>query len=65
MVMPDALVSLLLVAAILLVADLLLAGGAMTITGMSTMASVVAHPLAAGALVVLIIVLALVLGGQA
>jgi len=52
------------VAAILLVADLLLAGGAMTMTGMSAMATMVAHPLAAGALVVLIIVLALVLGGQ-
>ena len=62
--MPDLLLSLLLVAAILLVADLLLAGGAVTMTGMSTMASMVAHPLAAGALVVLIIVLALVLGGQ-
>ena len=55
---------LLLVVAILLVADLLLAGGAMTMTGMSAMAGVVAHPLAAGAFVVLVIVLFLVLGGQ-
>jgi hypothetical protein len=62
--MPDLLLSLLLGAAILLVADLLLAGGAMTMTGMSAMAGAVAHPLAAGALVVLVIVLFLVLGGQ-
>lgn len=62
--MPDLLLILLLVAAILLVADLLLAGGAMTMAGMSAMTSVVAHPLAAGALVVLAIVLVLVLGGQ-
>ena len=62
--MPDLLPILLLVAAILLVADLLLAGGAMTVTGMSAMTTVVAHPLGAGALVVLLIVLALVLGGQ-
>ena len=64
MVMPDLLLILLLVAAILLVADLMLAGGAMTMMGMSAMAGMVAHPLAAGALVVLILVLALVLGGQ-
>lgn len=62
--MPDLLLTLLLVAAILLIADLLLAGGAMTMTGMSAMAGAVAHPLAAGALVVLVIVLFLVLGGQ-
>jgi len=62
--MPDLLVSLLLVAAILLVADLLFAGGAMTMTGMSAMASAVAHPLAAGALVVLVVVLVLALGGS-
>lgn len=62
--MPDLLLTLLLGAAILLVADLLLAGGAMTMTGMSAMAGAVAHPLAAGALVVLVIVLFLVLGGQ-
>lgn len=62
--MPDLLVTLLLVAAILLIADLLLAGGAMTMTGMSAMAGAVAHPLAAGALVVLFIVLVVVLGGQ-
>lgn len=63
--MPDLLLTLLLVAAILVVADLLIAGGAMTMTSMSTMAGAVAHPLAAGALVVLIIALALVLGGRA
>lgn len=61
--MPDVFPILLLVAAILLVADLLLAGGAMTMTGMSAMAGAVAHPLAAGALVVLIVVLVLTLGG--
>lgn len=63
--MPDVLLLLLLAAAILLVADLLLAGGAMTMAGMSAMATAVAHPLAAGALVVLIVALVLVLGGQA
>lgn len=62
--MPDLLFTLLLMAAILLIADLVLAGGAMTMTGMSAMASVVVHPLAAGALVVLVIVLVLILGGQ-
>ncbi len=62
--MPDFLLTLLLVAAILLVADLLLAGGAMTMTGMSAMAGAVAHPLAAGALIVLVIALFVVLGGQ-
>jgi hypothetical protein len=36
----------------------------MTMTGMSAMAGAVAHPLAAGALVVLVIVLFLILGGQ-
>ena len=39
--MPELLVTLLLVAAILLVADLLLAGGAMTMTGVSAMARAV------------------------
>lgn len=63
--MPDLLFVVLLVAAILLVADLLLAGGAMTMTGMSAMVGVVAHPLAAGALAALVIVLVLILGGQA
>lgn len=61
--MPDLLVALLLVAAILLIADLLLAGGAMTMTGMSAMVGAVAHPLAAGALVVLVVVVVLLLGG--
>lgn len=62
--MPDLLLTLLLGAAILLVADLLLAGGAMTMAGLSAMYGAVAHPLAAAALVVLVIALFLVLGGQ-
>lgn len=61
--MPDLLLILVLVAAILLVADLFLAGGAMTMAGMSAMTTVIAHPLAAGALVVLVIALVLVLSG--
>ena len=63
--MPDVLLLLLRVAATLLVADLQLTGGAMTMAGMSAMAAAVAHPLAAGALVALIVALVLVLGGQA
>jgi len=59
----DLLVTLLVVAAILVLADLLLAGGAMTMTGMSTMVGAVAHPLVAGALVVLVVGLVLLLGG--
>ncbi|MHB8459070.1 MAG: hypothetical protein ACYDAK_10910 [Candidatus Limnocylindrales bacterium] len=59
----DLLVALLVVAAILVVADLLLAGGAMTMTGMSAMGGAIAHPLAAGALVVLLTVLVLLAGG--
>lgn len=62
--MPDLLLILVVAAAILLVADLVLAGGAMTMTGISAMTTVVAHPLAAGALVILVLVLVLVLGGQ-
>jgi hypothetical protein len=61
--MPDSVPTLLLVGAILLVADLVLAGGAITMTGMSAMVGTVVHPLAAGALIVLVIVL-VVLGGQ-
>lgn len=61
--MPELLVALMLVAAILLIADLLIAGGAMTMTGVSAMAGAVAHPLAAGALVVLVVVVVLLLGG--
>ncbi len=61
--MPELVVTLLLVAAILLVADLLLAGGAMTMTGMSAMAGAFAHPLAAGALVLLVGVLLLTVAG--
>ena len=59
----DLLVTLLVVAAILVLADVLFAGGAMTMTGMSTMAGAVAHPLTAGALVALVVVLVLLLGG--
>lgn len=62
--MTDLVLILLVVAAILLVADLLLAGGAMTMAGLSGMSMVAAHPLAAGALIVLIIVLVLALGGR-
>ena len=62
--MPDLLGTLLLVVAILLVADLLFAGGAMTMTGMSAIVGAVAHPLAAAALVVLVVVLVLALGGS-
>jgi hypothetical protein len=61
--MPDLVITLLLIAAIFVVADLLLAGGAMTMAGMSAMAGAVAHPLVAGALVILIVVLVLFLGG--
>jgi hypothetical protein len=43
--------------------DLLLAGGAMTMTGVSAMAGAVAHPLAAGALVILVVIAVLLLGG--
>jgi hypothetical protein len=59
----DVLATLLVVAAILIVADLLFAGGAMTMTAMSGMAGAVAHPLAAGALVVLVAALVLLLMG--
>ena len=59
--MPDVVLTLVLVAAILLVVDLLVAGGAMTMAGMSAMTTVIAHPIAAGALVVLVIALVIVL----
>ena len=62
--MPDLILILLLAAAILLVADLVFAGGAMTMTGMSAMAGAFAHPLAAGGLIVLVVALVIVLGGQ-
>ncbi len=54
---------LLLIAAILVLADLLFAGAAMTMTGMSAMAGAVAHPLVGGAVLVIIVVLALLLSG--
>lgn len=63
--MPDLLVWLLVVAAILLIADLVFAGGGMTMAGMSAMTSVVAHPLAVGALAILVIVLVVVAGARA
>lgn len=62
--MPDLVLALLIVVVILLLADLVLAGGAMTMTGMSAMVGTLAHPLAAGALIALVIVLVMVLGGQ-
>jgi hypothetical protein len=62
--MPDLILILLLVAAIFLVADLVFAGGAMTMTGMSAMAGAFGHPLAAGGLIVLVVALVIVLGGQ-
>ena len=61
--MPDLLVTFLVVAAILLLADLLLAGGAMTMMGVSATMGVVTHPLVAGALVILVVALVLLLGG--
>ncbi len=62
--MPDLLTSLVVVAVIFLLADLLLVGGTMTMTGMSAMVGVIAHPLAAGALIALVIVLGLLVGGR-
>ena len=62
--MPDLLTSLVVVAVIFLLADLLLVGGTMTMTGMSAMVGVIAHPLAAAALIALVIVLGLLVGGR-
>ncbi|MFP5343938.1 MAG: hypothetical protein ACLGIJ_13620 [Candidatus Limnocylindria bacterium] len=59
--MADPLLTLLAVAAILIAVDVLLAGGMMTMTGMSAVAGIVAHPLAGGAIVLLVIVAILVL----
>lgn len=61
--MPDLLVTVLIVVVILLVADLLFAGGAMAMTGMGAMMGAVSHPLVAGALVLLVVALILLLGG--
>ena len=61
--MPDSVFTVLLVAAVLLVADVVLAGGAMTMSAVSAMTGAVAHPLAAGALVLLVVALVLTLGG--
>lgn len=62
--MADPLLVLLIVAAVLVIADVLLTGGAMTMGTMTAMSGVVAHPLAAGALVILVIALALVFSGR-
>ena len=64
MAMPDLLLTLLLIGAILVLADLVLAGGAMTMTGMSAMTAVIAHPLVVGAAVILVILFVFVLGGK-
>ena len=61
--MPDTVLTLFLVAAVFLVADVLVAGGAMTMSAMSAMTGAVAHPLVAGALVLLVAALVLTLGG--
>ena len=61
--MPDSVFTVLLVAAVLLVADVVLAGGAMTMSALSAMTGAVAHPLAAGALVLFVVALVLTLGG--
>lgn len=61
--MSDVLVTLIVLAAILLLADVLLMGGGMTMTAMSGMAGAFAHPLVAGALVVLVVILVMIMGG--
>jgi hypothetical protein len=61
--MPDLLLALVLVALVLLAAFLLVVGGAMTMTGMSATAGLVSRPLAAGALVGLVVAVAILLGG--
>ncbi len=62
--MPDLVSTLLILAVILLLADLVLAGGAMVMTGMSGMVGAFAHPLAAGALIAAVIVVAIIAGGR-
>lgn len=61
--MTDPLLTLLAIAAILIAVDLLLAGGTMTMTGMSAVTGVAAHPFVGGAIVLLVIVAILVLTG--
>ena len=61
--MAEPLVVALIVAVVLLVADLVLAGGAMTMTGMSSMVGLAAHPLGAVGLTVAIAVLAILVIG--
>ncbi len=58
----DLVTALLIIIAVILVADLLVAGGAMTMSSISAMAGAVAHPLVAGLLIGLIVVI-LILGG--
>lgn len=62
--MPDFLSTVLIIAVVVLVADLVLAGGSMTMTGMSGVVGVMAHPLVAGALVAIVIILFILLGGH-
>ena len=57
--MTDPLTTLLLIAAIFVLADLLLAGGAMSMTGMSMVVGAFAHPLVAGALILVVAVVLL------
>lgn len=55
----DQFTTIVLIAAIIIIVDWLLAGGAMTMTAMSMLA----HPMGAGVLVVLILVLVFLVGG--
>jgi hypothetical protein len=52
--MADPLATLLVVAAILVVLDVVLAGGAMTMAGVASVASVGVHPVVIGLIVVLV-----------
>lgn len=61
--MVDPLLSLLAVAAILIAVDLLLAGGTMTMTGVSAVSGVAAHPLVGGVLVLVVIAAIFALAG--
>lgn len=59
--MADPLATLLAVTAILIVLDVLLAGGAMTMTGVASVASIGVHPVVTGLIVVLVAGVILVL----
>lgn len=61
--MVDPLLSLLALAAILIAVDVLLAGGMMTMTGVSVVSGIAAHPLVGGAIVLLVIAAILALAG--